>query len=343
MPFRGSDRGARMGKLTDTMPWTVALESRVTRRKIFGLLLIVLLMLSCSGYPVKGDRPRGVYHRVKSGETLSSIARAYRVDLQELAEINNIDSPGRIEVDSVIFIPDASQIVDDVMTAARPSTPQTPSQQAGVREPVKPPTPLSKTEPPETEAAPAPVPERRREPAPVEAMAKERQAPAASETDRMDPQAAPTVKPDADKPSLQQVAPREQADKTEQLRFDKRRFVWPVQGKIVSQFGIQRDRTNNNGIRIAAGEGTAVKAAADGFVEFSAPIKDYGETVIIRHQDHYATVYSHLGIRTVQREIRVKKGDRIAFLGKGEGGEEPYLHFEIRHRNKARNPLFFLP
>ena len=38
-----------MGKLTDTMPWTVALESRATRRKIFGLLLIVLLMLSTMG------------------------------------------------------------------------------------------------------------------------------------------------------------------------------------------------------------------------------------------------------------------------------------------------------
>ncbi len=38
-----------------------------------------------------------------------------------------------------------------------------------------------------------------------------------------------------------------------------------------------------------------------------------------------------------------KKGDRIAFLGKADDQEEPYLHFEIRHKNKARNPLFFLP
>jgi lipoprotein NlpD len=98
-----------------------------------------------------------------------------------------------------------------------------------------------------------------------------------------------------------------------------------------------------NGIRIAAGEGTAVQATADGLVIFSAPLKDYGETIIIRHEDQYATVYSHLGIRTVRGETRVKKGDRIAFLGKGENQEEPYLHFEIRYKNKARNPLFFLP
>ena len=81
------------------------------------------MILSCSGYPVRGDRPRGVYHRVKSGETLSIIARAYHVDLQELAEINNIGNPDRIETDSVIFVPDANQILDDIMIAARPPHP----------------------------------------------------------------------------------------------------------------------------------------------------------------------------------------------------------------------------
>jgi len=78
-------------------------------------------------------------------------------------------------------------------------------------------------------------------------------------------------------------------------------------------------------------------------VIFSALLKDYGETIIIRHEDQYATVYSHLGIRAVRGETRVKKGDRIAFLGKSGDQEEPYLHFEIRYKNKARNPLFFLP
>jgi murein DD-endopeptidase MepM/ murein hydrolase activator NlpD len=98
-----------------------------------------------------------------------------------------------------------------------------------------------------------------------------------------------------------------------------------------------------NGIRTAAGEGTAVQAAADGHVIFSASLKDYGETIIVQHEGQYATVYAHLGIRTVRVESRVKKGDRIAFIGKADPPEEPYLHFEIRQKNKARNPLFFLP
>ncbi|MEK7374411.1 MAG: LysM domain-containing protein, partial [Thermodesulfobacteriota bacterium] len=91
-------------------------------RKFIGfilLLLIGLTILSCAGYPLRSERPRGIYHRVKSGETLSAIARAYQVNLQDLAEINNISNPDQIEVDSVIFVPDASQVLDDVLTAAR--------------------------------------------------------------------------------------------------------------------------------------------------------------------------------------------------------------------------------
>ena len=94
-----------------------------TQWKLFSFLLIGAMLLSCSGYPVRSDRSRGVYHRVKSGETLSAIARAYHVKLQDLAEINNISKPDQIETDSVIYIPDASQVVDDVITAARSQAP----------------------------------------------------------------------------------------------------------------------------------------------------------------------------------------------------------------------------
>lgn len=62
---------------------------------------------------------KGVYHRVKSGETLASIARAYHVDMQDLAEVNNIENLNLIGVDSVVFVPDANQVIDDVMASVR--------------------------------------------------------------------------------------------------------------------------------------------------------------------------------------------------------------------------------
>ena len=43
------------------------------------------------------------------------IARAYHVRLQDLAEINNITDLNSIKEGSVIFIPDANQVIDDVM------------------------------------------------------------------------------------------------------------------------------------------------------------------------------------------------------------------------------------
>jgi len=301
------------------------------------LLLISLAILSCSGYPIRGERPRGIYHRVKSGETLSAIARAYKVNLQDLAEINNIANPNQIEVDSVIFVPDANQILDDVLTAAQSKRPMAPTTVAEA------PVAKPKTEVPGKDLqkkAPAAEAIKGREASPADVPTKDRAALAPLKKERLALPKSPE-KPASEKTEVR--PPKQGVEEREGLQFDKKRFIWPVKGKVVSQFGIQPNRMYFNGIRIAADEGSAVQAAAGGSVIFSAPLKDYGETIIIKHEDHYATVYTHLGVRTVREETRVKKGDRIAFLGKAEGGEPPYLHFEIRYKNKARNPFFFLP
>jgi lipoprotein NlpD len=338
-----------MGKLTGKTPLSKVFSYRLMLRKYIGLILSGLLILSCSGYPVRGDRPRGVYHRIKSGETLSIIARAYHVDLQDLAEINNIGNPDRIETDGVIFIPDAHQVVDNVMTAARPKPPQTPPSEDQGSAAI--PRAVSKPETGNREAAAQP--RKRPEAPPVQTTVRgpepsgvpERDSAArrASAKPEKEEIARSSVKPDNKEIADQPVKPAENDGKTDQIQFDKKRFVWPVRGKVVSRFGIQPNRMQYNGIRIAAAEGSVVMAAADGIVDRSTYLKGYGETIIIQHEAQYATVYANLGIRTVQSGTRVKKGDRIAFLGKPEPPEEPYLEFEIRQKNKARNPLFFLP
>jgi len=304
--------------------------------------LIGLTILSCAGYPLRSERPRGIYHRVKSGETLSAIARAYQVNLQDLAEINNISNPDQIEVDSVIFVPDANQVLDDVLTAAR-------SQKTLAAAPVaEAPVVSGKAEVSGKEVPNKEIPKKEpvagavkgREAVPVDVPTKDRAALPPAKEERT-PLPKSTEKTESEKAEVQ--PPKQGTEEREGIQFDKKRFIWPVKGKVVAQFGIQPNRMSFNGIRIAAGEGTAVQAAAGGSVIFSALLKDYGETIIIKHDDYYATVYTHLGIRTVREETQIKKGDRIAFLGKADAREEPYLHFEIRYKNKARNPLFFLP
>jgi lipoprotein NlpD len=306
------------------------------------LLLMAATLLSCAVSPLRSDRPRGVYHRVKAGETLFAIARAYQVELQELAEINNIRDPAQIELGSVIFVPSATRIVDAVMPAAPPSEPAPP----------RPALAAPKAKPERVAAAPAERQEEKRpgvrpeavpppsgEAAPGGAGVKQKAIPV-REPPKDVAVPPPPRKPDAGEGKPAAASP--DSGERQKLSFEKQRFIWPVKGKVILPFGIQPNRMYNNGIRIAAPAGTAVLAAAAGTVDFSASLKDYGETIIIIHADQYATVYTHLGIRTVGRETRVRKGDRIAFLADGEQGE-PFLHFEIRHQNKARNPLFFLP
>ncbi len=51
----------------------------------------------------------GVYHTVERNEGLPEIAKAYNVDLQHLAEVNNLKPPYSIKADTKIFVPGASQ------------------------------------------------------------------------------------------------------------------------------------------------------------------------------------------------------------------------------------------
>ncbi len=83
------------------------------RIKIFLALLPLLVLLSCSVVQLQdSDRARGVYHKVRSGETLWRISQAYGVSLQDIAEVNNITDPAMVTAGTVLFIPDAHRVID---------------------------------------------------------------------------------------------------------------------------------------------------------------------------------------------------------------------------------------
>jgi murein DD-endopeptidase MepM/ murein hydrolase activator NlpD len=56
--------------------------------------------------PVPDAEAVGVFHQVKPGETLFSICKAYKADLQEVAEINDISDADKLQAGQKIFIPD---------------------------------------------------------------------------------------------------------------------------------------------------------------------------------------------------------------------------------------------
>lgn len=288
-------------------------------------------------------KTKGVYHRVKSGETLWSIARAYDIKVQELAEANNVTDPNLIGLDTVLFIPDADQVVDDVISSVRATGPPVKSAQPELREEKPPILKPGKEEPPAHKIPLKPEVLSKRD-------VSEGKSEVSSKREVKDTpvirKVTPPVLAALEQPKQdtgKSVEHKPNGTEADKIKFDKDRFIWPVKGKVRAKYGIQPNGMYYNGIKIAAKEGAPVVAAASGIVIFSATLRDYGETIIIKHEDNYATVYTHLNNRIVKVDDPVKKGSRIAILGKSQKKGEVLLSFEIRYKNKARNPLFFLP
>jgi lipoprotein NlpD len=316
----------------------------ISWRLIIIPLLLINLLYACTGHYTRNVKTKGIYYRVKSGDNLWSIANAYSIDIQELAEANNITDPKLIVADSVLFIPDADQIIDDVMTAVgemesakkiakkegKTSEPKTHKRErSGEKVPAKAETLSMRDASIGKEGVAA-----KEESKGIKAKSAEEET---SLTDRSSPREETGRKVE------QKGKERDSGGESTKIKFDKERFIWPVKGKLRSRFGFQRDGTYYNWITIAAKEGAPVLAAATGTIIYSNSLRDYGETIIIKHPDNYATVYTNLSGRIAQVDDKVKKGSRIAFLGKTDKKGEASVNFEIRHKNKARNPLFFLP
>ncbi|MGZ6226373.1 MAG: murein hydrolase activator EnvC family protein, partial [Syntrophales bacterium] len=250
-----------------------------------------------------------------------------------------ITDPKLIAANTILFIPNADQIIDDVMSAVgdMESSKRIAKKEGKTSEPK-----TRKGERPGEKASATPEILSMRDPS------RGKDAAAKEESKGFKAKSAEEVTTSADREETgrkveQKGKERDGGGESTKIKFDKERFIWPVKGKVRSRFGFQRDGTYNNWITIAAKEGAPVVAAANGTVIFSNSLKDYGETIIIKHQDNFATVYTNLSGRMAQVDDKIKKGSRIAFLGKTEKKGEASLRFEIRHKNKARNPLFFLP
>jgi lipoprotein NlpD len=110
-------------------------------------------------------------------------------------------------------------------------------------------------------------------------------------------------------------------------------WLTPTQGKIVLPYSVAA-----KGVDIEGREGQTIVAAAAGKVAYSGSgLKGYGNLIIIKHADNYLTAYSHNKVNLVKEGDSVKRGQKIAELGKTDS-DRPLLHFEIRKSGKPINP-----
>jgi len=117
------------------------------------------------------------------------------------------------------------------------------------------------------------------------------------------------------------------------------KLLWPVQGKVISNFGANASGERNDGINILATRGTPVHAAAPGTVAYvGEELKNYGKLVLIRHEDGYVTAYAHSDAVTVSPGDHVARGQTIGYAGATGDVSEPQLHFELRLGTKPLDP-----
>ena len=124
----------------------------------------------------------------------------------------------------------------------------------------------------------------------------------------------------------------------------------PLDGTTVTVFSMTElmydetmaDWRTHDGVDIKAGEGDAVKTAADGTVKEVRYDDLMGVTVVISHADGYETQYSSLQQEPpVEQGKTVKAGDIIGLVGStaaAEGDVGPHLHFSVSKDGKVVDP-----
>jgi murein DD-endopeptidase MepM/ murein hydrolase activator NlpD len=119
-------------------------------------------------------------------------------------------------------------------------------------------------------------------------------------------------------------------------------------GRITSRFGIRRNPFGghtrfHNGIDLAAPTGTEVLAAREGTVKETGFDEVFGRYVLVEHTNGYETLYGHLNSIEVSLNHWVNSGKIIGTVGSTGISTGPHLHFEIRRKGVARDPVPLLP
>jgi murein DD-endopeptidase MepM/ murein hydrolase activator NlpD len=280
---------------------------------------------------------------VQSGDSLFSVARRFTVPAQILADLNGFEVHDHIRAGQRIALPAGSKDIGPIPRAA------TPAELAAANEP-------------RPEPAPRPVPVRRRPPVvvassePPENTAEStgRELPPPPPTTPSTPRPYTSLGDRPTRPSRPYVAPPTRAypPPTTSLGVDaapppsdsqvsaagRGRFIWPVHGDVLSNFGAKPGGQRNDGVDIGAPDRSAVVASASGDVVYAGDqIPGFGNLVLIKHEGGWVTAYAHLAVSEVKIREHVSQGAEIGQVGETGGVSQPELHFEIRYAPTARD------
>ena len=124
--------------------------------------------------------------------------------------------------------------------------------------------------------------------------------------------------------------------------------ISPVKNPIiVSGFGMRyhpvyKILKMHTGIDIIGKHGTPIYATADGVVcDDMEGYSGYGIMVVINHGRGYKTVYAHLSKKIVKVGQKIKRGDKIGYMGATGLATGTHLHYEVFKNGALVNPVHY--
>ncbi|HEY0900890.1 MAG TPA: LysM peptidoglycan-binding domain-containing M23 family metallopeptidase [Micavibrio sp.] len=281
-------------------------------------------------------------YKVKAGDTVESVARMFNASASQLAKMNQMRAPYALAAGQVLRLPPSikplAPLYTSEMLAARRAAQQKKIAAAGRAA-----TSAGKM-PAVRDDDMMPI-----ESAPVQGGI-EREVLAAPAPVTVEPLGAPPMPNVVAQPTITSEAvaeaPSQKAVNVASTTVPPRagsKFIWPVDGPIISTYGKKADGRSNDGVNISAAKGTKVVAAENGVVAYAGDeLAGYGNLVLIRHADKWMTAYGHLDGMVVTKGATVTRGQAIGTVGQTGSVDRPQLHFEVRRGTEALNPEPYL-
>lgn len=146
----------------------------------------------------------------------------------------------------------------------------------------------------------------------------------------------PEFKPDAPKPKTTKPA-------KEPTRFAsaKGKVALPAEGNIFLRYGEQNpDGDKSQGIHIRTRETAQVTSPYAGEVVYTGTFLDYGNMIIIRHENDYHSLLAGMETVTASLGQQLIEGEPVGEMGRTE--DKTALYMEIRERNRPVDPIPWL-
>ena len=121
----------------------------------------------------------------------------------------------------------------------------------------------------------------------------------------------------------------------------------PINGaRLSSAYGMRKHpilgyNKKHMGVDFAAPTGTPIMAAGTGHIEYVGTNGGAGKHIRIKHLNGYKTSYSHLSgyASGMQKNVRVKQGQTIGYVGSTGLSTGPHLHYEVIFNGEKINPM----